>query len=212
MWQVLLLFSCSVVSDSLWPHVLQHARLPFLHHLPEFAQLMSIKSVLPSNHLILYRPLLLLPSIFPNIRVFFKKLALCIRWPKNWSFSFSISLLNEYSGLISFRIVNGLTINWPKQVAYNICGVDVRLYPSSPLKWDILTLRRFAVFWGVLFCRNAHPQPRPDLLSGLDFKLWMLCCISFMPSCKPRSTRSLPTHGSGERGFYIPTLVWKKKL
>ena len=82
-----------------------------LHHLPEFTQLMTIESVLPSNHLILYRPLLLLPSIFPNIRVFFKKLALSIKWPKNWSFSFSISPSDEYSGLISFRIVNGLIKN-----------------------------------------------------------------------------------------------------
>ena len=57
---------------------------------------------MPSNHLILCRPLLLLPSIFPSVRVFSSELALCIRWPKNWSFS--ISLSNEYSGLISFRI------------------------------------------------------------------------------------------------------------
>ena len=182
-----------------------------LHHLPEFTQLMTIESVLPSNHLILYRPLLLLPSIFPNIRVFFKKLALSIKWPKSWSFSFSISPSDEYSGLISFRIVNGLIKNWPKQVAYNVCGADVRLHPSSPLKWDILTLRRLAVFWGVLFCRNPPPAP-PDLLSGIGFKLWMLCCVSFMPSCKARSPRSLPTHGGGEGRFYIPTLAWKKKL
>ena len=67
-------------------------------------QLMSIESVMPSNHLILCHSLLLLPSIFPCIRVFSNKLALCIRWPKHWSFSFSISPFNEYSGLISFRI------------------------------------------------------------------------------------------------------------
>ena len=65
---------------------------------------MSIKSVMPSNHLILCHPLLLLPSIFPSIRVFSNESALHIRWPKYWSFSFSISLSNEYSGLISFRI------------------------------------------------------------------------------------------------------------
>ena len=67
-------------------------------------KLMSIKSVMPSNHLILCPPLLLLPSIFPNIRVFFSEPALRMRWPKYWSFSFSISPFNEYSGLISFRI------------------------------------------------------------------------------------------------------------
>jgi len=65
------------------------------------SKLMSIESVTPSNHLILCRPLLLLPSIFPSIRVFSNKLILCIRWPKYWSFSFNISPSNEHSGLIS---------------------------------------------------------------------------------------------------------------
>ena len=67
-------------------------------------KLMSIELMMPSNHLILYRPLLLLPSIIPSIRVFSNELALRSRWPKYWSFSFSISPSNEYSGLISFRI------------------------------------------------------------------------------------------------------------
>ena len=67
-------------------------------------KLMSIASVMPSNYLILCHPLLLLPSIFPNISVFSSESALRIRWPKYWSFSFSISPSNEYSGLISFRI------------------------------------------------------------------------------------------------------------
>ena len=66
--------------------------------------LISIESVMPSNHLILCRPHLLLPSVFPSIRVFSNESALCIRWPKYWSFSFSISPSNGYSGLISFRI------------------------------------------------------------------------------------------------------------
>ena len=65
---------------------------------------MSIESVMLSNHLILCCPLLHLPSIFPSIRVFFNELALCIRWPKYWSFSFTISPSNEHSGLISFRM------------------------------------------------------------------------------------------------------------
>ena len=67
-------------------------------------KLMSIESVMPSNDLILCHPLLLLPSVFPSIRLFSNELALHIRWPKDWSFSFSISPSNEYSGLISFRI------------------------------------------------------------------------------------------------------------
>ena len=66
--------------------------------------LMSIELVMPSNHLILCHPLVLLPSIFPSIRVFSNELALCIRWPKDWSFIFTISPSNEYSGLIFFRI------------------------------------------------------------------------------------------------------------
>ena len=67
-------------------------------------KLMSIELVMPSNHLILCHPLLLLPAIFPSIRVFSNESALCIRWPKYWSISFSISPSNENSGLISFRI------------------------------------------------------------------------------------------------------------
>ena len=67
-------------------------------------KLMSIESVMPSNHLILYHPLLLPPSVFPSIRVFSKESVLRIRWPNYWSFSFSISTSNEYSGLISFRM------------------------------------------------------------------------------------------------------------
>ena len=67
-------------------------------------KLMSIESVMPSNHLILCHPLLLLPSVFPSIRVFSNQSAVCIRWPKYWSFSFSMNPSNEYLGLISIRI------------------------------------------------------------------------------------------------------------
>ena len=77
--------------------------LPVHHQLPEF-KLMPIESVMPSSHLILCCPLLLLPSIPPSIRVFFNESTLCIRWPKYWSFSFSISPSNEHPGLISFRM------------------------------------------------------------------------------------------------------------
>ena len=73
-----------------------------VHH--QLLEFMSIDSVMPSNRLILCHPLILLPSIFPSIRVFSNESALCIRWPKYWSFSFSISPSNEYSGLTSFRM------------------------------------------------------------------------------------------------------------
>ena len=79
--------------------------LPVHHQILEFTQkLMSTESVMPSNHLILCCPLLLSHSIFPRLRIFSNELALCIRWPEYWSFSFSISRTNEYLGLISFRM------------------------------------------------------------------------------------------------------------
>ena len=96
-------FSRSVMSHSLRPHGLQHASL-FITNSQSLLKLMFIESVMPSNHLILCHPLLLLPSIFPSVRVFSKESALPIRWPKYWSFSFNISPSNEHSGLISFRM------------------------------------------------------------------------------------------------------------
>ena len=112
-------FSRSVVSNSLWPHGLQHARPPCPSPTPRvysnscplswsslsitnsqsLLKLMSTESVMPTNHLILCRPLLLLPSIFPSIRVFSNESVLCIRWPKHWKFP-----SNENSGLTSFRM------------------------------------------------------------------------------------------------------------
>ena len=81
----------------------RQASLSFIISL-SLLKLMPMESVMPSNHLILCHPLLLLPSVFPSIRVFPNESALCIRWPKYWRFSFSTSLPNEYSGLISFKI------------------------------------------------------------------------------------------------------------
>jgi len=102
---LLLLFSHSVVSNSLPPHeLLAHQASLSNTNSVSLLKLMSIESVMPSNCLILCYLLLLLPSIFPSIRVFSNELALHIRWPKYWSFSFSISTSNQYSGLISFRI------------------------------------------------------------------------------------------------------------
>ena len=73
-------------------------------------KLMSIESVMPSNHLVLCRPLLLLPSIFPSIRVFPNESVLCFRWPEYWSFSFSTRPSSEYSGLISFRMTGLISL------------------------------------------------------------------------------------------------------
>ena len=106
-------FSHSVVSGSLqwdckeshglaWTAACQASL--FITNSQSLLKLMSIKFVMPYNHLIFCHPLLLLPSIFPSIRVFSNESILCIRWPKYWSFSFSMSPSNEYSGLISFRV------------------------------------------------------------------------------------------------------------
>ena len=97
-------FSCSVVSDSATPRTAARQASLSITNSPSLLKLTSIELVMPSNHLILCRPLLLLPSIFPSIRVFSNESALLIRLPKYWSFSFNISPSNGYSGLISFRI------------------------------------------------------------------------------------------------------------
>ena len=92
------------MSNSLRPHGLEHTRLPCsLPNSQSLLKLMPIESVMPSNHLILCHPVLL-PSIFLSIKVFSNESVLHIRWPKYWSFSFSINPSNEYSGLISYRM------------------------------------------------------------------------------------------------------------
>ena len=98
-------FSHSVVSDSLRPPWTAACQASLSNtNSRSLLKLISIGSVMPSNHLILCHPLLFPPSIFPSIRAFSNESVLCIRWPKYWSFSFSISPSNEYSGLISFRM------------------------------------------------------------------------------------------------------------
>ena len=102
---------------------------------------MSIESMMLSNHLILCHPLLLLPSIFPSIRVFSSELTLCIRWPKNWSFNFSISSSSEYSGLNSFRV------NWFDHLA--VQGTLKSLLQHHNSKASVL---RCSVYYHFLNC------------------------------------------------------------
>ena len=97
-------FSCSVMSDSATPWTAACLASLSITSSRSPPKPMSIGSVMPSNHLTLYCPLLLLPSIFPSIRVFSNESALHIRWPKYWSFSFNIIPSNEHAGLISFRM------------------------------------------------------------------------------------------------------------
>ena len=97
-------FSCSVVSDSVTPWTAARQASLSITNTQNLLKLMSIASVMPSNHLILCHPLLLPPSIFPRIRVLSNDSVLHIRWPEYWSFRFSISPSNEYLGLISFRM------------------------------------------------------------------------------------------------------------
>ena len=101
-------------------------------------KLMYFESVMPSNHLILCHPLLLLSSIFPSIKVFSNELALQVRWPKYWSFSFSISPSNEYSGLISFRMdwfdllaVQGTLKSLLQHQSSKACPTQILLSPST---------------------------------------------------------------------------------
>ena len=99
-----LLFSCQVMSDSVAPWTTARQASLTVTISRSLLKLMSVESVMPSNHLILCHPLLLLPSVFPSSRVFSSESALHIRWPNYWSFSFNIGPSSEYSGLISFRI------------------------------------------------------------------------------------------------------------
>ena len=94
------------------------------------SKLMSIESVMPSNHVILCRPLLLSPSIFPSIRVFLNESALRIRWPKYWSFSFSISPSNEHSGLISWGLTGWISLQ-SKGLSRVFCNTTVQKHQFS---------------------------------------------------------------------------------
>ena len=118
-------FSRSVVSDSLRPHELQHARPPCPSPTPSSLRLTSIESVMPSSHLILCRPLFLLPPIPPSIRVFSYESTLLMRWPKYCSFSFSIIPSKEHSGLISFRM------DWLHLLAVQRTLESLLQHPSS---------------------------------------------------------------------------------
>ena len=161
-------FSCSVVSDSLRPHGLQHARLPCPSPTPR-----AYSNSCPSTHLILCHPLLFLPSIFPSIRVFSKESALHIRWPKYWSFSFKISPSNEYSRLISFRM------DWLDLLA--VQGTLKSLLPHRSSKASILWCSAFFIV------QLSHPYMTTGKTIALTrwtfvgqvMSLLLICCLGW---------------------------------
>ena len=157
------------MSDSLWPHGLQHARLSSLSLSPWVCSNSSTESM-SSSHLILCFPLFLLPLIFSRIRVFSNESVLRLRWPKYWSFSFSISPSNEYSGLISFRI------DW-----FNLLAIQGTL--KSLLQHHNL---KVSIVWHspVFMVQLSHPYMttgKPQLwLYGSLFTKW---CFYFLIHC-----------------------------
>ena len=140
------------------------AGLPVNHQLPEF-KLISTESVMPSSHLILCCPLLLLPPIPPSIRVFSNESTLCMRWPKYWSFSFSISPSNEHPGLISFRM------NWLDLLA--VQGTLKNLLQHHSSKASIL---RWSAFFAVQLSHPYHDHWSWESSNSVGLEeCWQVC-------------------------------------
>ena len=143
--------SCSVVSDSVTPWIAAHQASLSITNSRSLPKPMFIESVMPSSHLILYCPLLLLPPIPPSIRVFSSESTVRMRWPKYWSFKFNISPSNEHPGLISFRM------DWLDLLA--VQGTLKSLLQHCSSKASIL---RCSVWWWLILCvvfmglKNAH--------------------------------------------------------
>ena len=151
---------CPIICD---PMDCSTPGLPVYHQLPEFIQLISIESVMPSNHLILCHPLLLPPSIFPSIRVFSNESVLHVRWPKYWSFSISPS--SEYSGLISFRV------HWLGLLA--VQGTLKSLLQHHSSKASVLWCSSFFIV------QLSHPY----MTTGKTIALLAKQCLCFLIGC-----------------------------
>ena len=162
------------MSDSLWPHEPQHARPPCSSPTPRVhPNPCPLSRWLPSNDLILCRPLLLLPSIFPSISVFSNESALFIRWPKYWSFSFNISPSNEHPGLISFRM------DWLDLLAVQGTLKSLLQHHSS----KVSVLQRSAFF----IARLSYPYlttgktialTRQTFVDKVTSLFFLICCLS----------------------------------
>ena len=164
------MFNCSVMSDSVTPGTAAcQASLSFTIS-GSLLKLMPVESMMPSNQLILHYLILLLPSIFPSIRVFFSELALHISWPKCWSFSFSINPSHEYSGLIFFRI------GWFDLLA--VQGTLKSLLQQNSLKASILQHSAF------FMVQLSHPYTTTGKTVSLTrwtfFTKWCPCFFSML--------------------------------
>ena len=149
--------------------------LGFPVHQQRYSNSMSFESVMPSNHLILCHPLLLLPSIFPSIRVFSSESVLHIRWPKYWSFSFSISPSNEYSGLIAFRM------DWLDLIA--VQGTLKNLLQHHSSKASILQCSAFFIVqlsYPYMTTGKTIALTRRTFVGCWQFDLWFLCQVAVM--------------------------------
>ena len=132
------MFSHSIVSHSVTPWTAASQASLFFTISWSLLRLMSIELVMPSNHLVLCHPLLFLPLIFPSIRVFSDESALCIKWLKYWSFSFSISPSNEYSGLVSFRMdwFDLLAVKGLSRLFSNTTVQKHQFFDAQPFLWS----------------------------------------------------------------------------
>ena len=156
-------FSRSVVSDSLLPHESQHARPPCPSPTPRVhPDSRPLSQVMPSSHLILCRPLFLLPPIPPSIRVFSNESTLRMRWPKYWSFSFSISFSKEHPGLLSFRM------DWLDLL--EVQGILKRLLQHHSSKASILWCSAFFTV------QLSHPYMTTGKTIALCF---LICCLGW---------------------------------
>ena len=177
----LLLFNWQVAK----PHGLQHTRLLCPSVSPGDCSDMFIELVMPSNYLTLCCPFLLLPSIFPSIRVFSNELTLCIRWPKYWNFSFSISPSNEYSGLISFRIdwLDSLLSKGLPRVFFSITTQKHEFFGAQPPLWSNSHICTWLLEKTQLWLYR--------LLLAKWYLYFLICCLGFVIAFLPRSKHLL---------------------
>ena len=140
--------------------------LPVFHQLPEFTQTQCIESVMPSRHLILCRPLLLLPSIPPSIRVFSNELTLHMRWPKYWSVSLSISRSNEHPGLVSFRMywldILAVQFSSVAQLCPTLCDPMNCSTPGLPVHHQLLEFTQTHIHQVGDAIQASHPLLSPS--------------------------------------------------